>query len=155
MGSEIETYDVRSNQASDTLAQFASNEYTALVQLTKMHCQSTPNLVAWKQEKQDESGLVPGGFILFMVMGELPGCRLNSDIFWKLPRQERDDIREAFQVAWKYVLCCGSFGFYLIASILQSVTNFIQLSRDCVKCGIRIYENNLANLLWDKDNKRV
>ncbi|ODM18034.1 hypothetical protein SI65_06822 [Aspergillus cristatus] len=52
-------------------------------------------------DQQDNTGLVPRGFILYLLMNELPGVRLTNS-FWSLGATERDEIRQAFKAAWKY-----------------------------------------------------
>ncbi|CEJ58960.1 hypothetical protein PMG11_07599 [Penicillium brasilianum] len=63
----------------------------------------TPKLLGYKIGKQDRSGLVPGGFITWLVWEIVPGVRLGdgngADPFWAQERGERDQVRSAFQEA--------------------------------------------------------
>ena len=46
-------------------------------------------------------GLVPGGYLGFLLLQQVPGIQLDS-VYWDLPPNERQRIRSAFQVAWEY-----------------------------------------------------
>ncbi|KAJ9314530.1 hypothetical protein DTO271D3_5268 [Paecilomyces variotii] len=124
-GSEFELPTVRRRQA-DGFDRFAHNEFRSLKTLTSNHCESTPSLLDYKYEKQDDFGPVPGGFILYLLMNELPGVRLTDDGFGNLERAERDKIRQSFKVAWE----------------------------DCIRCGAYNFESDISNLLWDKQLER-
>ncbi|KAJ9359018.1 hypothetical protein DTO280E4_4881 [Paecilomyces variotii] len=124
-GSEFELPAVRRRQA-DGFDRFAHNEFTSLKTLTSNQCKSTPSLLDYKDEKQDDFGPVPGGFILYLLMNELPGVRLTDD-FWNLERAERDKIRQSFKAAWE----------------------------DCVRCGVYKFGADISNLLWDKHREKI
>jgi hypothetical protein len=107
-GSEFELPEERATQASGILVDASQCEYDALQRLTEKDCKSTPTLLGHKKDKQQENGLVPGGYILYLLMTRMPGILLGGNdihnpIFWKLPGTTRNDIREAFKVAYKYV----------------------------------------------------
>lgn len=62
----------------------------------------TPRLLGWNQGEQNDSGMVPGGFLVFFLSWEkVPGVRLGdyrgATEFWKLDDKEREDIRIALQ----------------------------------------------------------
>ncbi|KAJ5831807.1 hypothetical protein N7474_000118 [Penicillium riverlandense] len=62
----------------------------------------TPALLGYEESQQDQSGLVPGGFLIYVVWEFVPGLQLgdlsgNATAFWQLPRTERDRIRAAFK----------------------------------------------------------
>ena len=80
----------------------------ALKLFTEKKSTVTPVLLGYKFESQDARGLVPGGFVCYLVWNILPRVKLDdkSDrrpLFWELPRSERDDIRVAFEYTHKYV----------------------------------------------------
>lgn len=107
-GSEMDRPEERAEQASETLDSIAQSEFDALQRLTEKRCESTPTLLGYKKDKQDEDGFVPGGYIFYLLMIRLPGIRLGHNIemdalFWTLPDTTRDDIREAFKVAHTYL----------------------------------------------------
>jgi hypothetical protein len=60
-----------------------------------------PALFGYKIKKQGMDGLVPGGYLVFLLLGHVPGIQLDS-VYWGLPPDERQRIRLAFQVAWEY-----------------------------------------------------
>ncbi|KAL1979810.1 hypothetical protein VTN96DRAFT_5096 [Rasamsonia emersonii] len=102
-GSEMDRPEERAEQASETLDSIAQSEFDALQRLTEKRCESTPTLLGYKKDKQDEDGFVPGGYIFYLLMIRLPGIRLGHNIemdalFWTLPDTTRDDIREAFKL---------------------------------------------------------
>jgi hypothetical protein len=59
-GSEFEPPGQRAGQASETLFQDASLELNAFQHLREASCESTPALIGFRQDKQDEDSLVPG-----------------------------------------------------------------------------------------------
>lgn len=63
---------------------------------------NTPKLLGYKVTTQDESGLVPNGFLIYLVWEIVPGLRLGAklgpDPFWRLERSERNKIRSSFLV---------------------------------------------------------
>lgn len=76
----------------------------------------TPELLGYKENQQDSSGLVPGGFITWFAWEIVPGPRLgdysgDATGFWPLERAERDKIRQVFQKTLPYVraVCPGTF----------------------------------------------
>ena len=79
-GSEFEPPQVRAQQA-DGLSRSMKNELTALRTLTEGHCESSPILIAEKLGLQGNDGLVPQGFMLYMLMNELPGVWLGQYTF--------------------------------------------------------------------------
>jgi hypothetical protein len=78
-------------------------EETALLALTKQGCKSISPVFNWKREEQDESGPVPGGYLVYLVVSKLPGVRISRDDYWNLSRKQRDEVRDAFKVAYTYV----------------------------------------------------
>ncbi|KAJ5358219.1 hypothetical protein N7541_005377 [Penicillium brevicompactum] len=67
----------------------------------------TPELLALRESVQHNDGLVPGGFLVFVVYERVPGIRLAGDtrlypgfplhtFFTKFDRAERDTIRDKF-----------------------------------------------------------
>ncbi|KAL3489575.1 hypothetical protein BJX62DRAFT_238973 [Aspergillus germanicus] len=54
--------------------------------------------------QDDDSMLVPGGFLHYILMDKACGVQLSEEIFWAYSRSERDRIREAYKEAWRYVM---------------------------------------------------
>jgi hypothetical protein len=79
------------------------SERTALIPFNskkKKKSASAPRLLEIKQIEQGNNDLVPGGYVCFLLMNLVSGISLG-DCFWKLDRVERDDIRVAFEAAYK------------------------------------------------------
>ncbi|OOQ90521.1 hypothetical protein PEBR_04313 [Penicillium brasilianum] len=96
---EMDDAVTRSRQA----IKYGPPELIAYRDLTEKGSSDTPKLLGYKIGKQDRSGLVPGGFITWLVWEIVPGLRLGdgngADPFWALERGERNQVRSAFQKA--------------------------------------------------------
>jgi hypothetical protein len=77
----------------------AKQEVYILGLLTKAGCSSAPKLLASNRYNQTDDMWDPMGYVMLIVMEQLPGVPLHPDVFWKFDRQERDRIRDAFRVA--------------------------------------------------------
>ncbi|KAB8212518.1 hypothetical protein BDV34DRAFT_218892 [Aspergillus parasiticus] len=92
-------------------------EFTAHYLLTLNGCRYSPGAIQYKEETQtsgDRHAFMPGGKIYYLVIGKLPGVPLGNGLisytedgrisfeglFWNLSREERDQIRLAFQDAY-------------------------------------------------------
>ncbi|RFU29386.1 hypothetical protein B7463_g6961, partial [Scytalidium lignicola] len=115
----------RARQATDTLSSGQRLEIEALEILTKAGCSSTPSLLAWKEEKQDQDSWVPGGCIIYILMEKLPGITVDN-FYGQLDREERDEMRRSFKEAWL----------------------------ECRDCGVVNMDDAIRNLLWDRENKK-
>ncbi|KAF3398171.1 hypothetical protein F1880_006324 [Penicillium rolfsii] len=93
---EMDDADIRSRQA----VTYDPEELIAYRDLTEKGSRNTPKLHGYKTDKQDRSGLVSGGFIIWLVWEIVPGLRLgdynSADQFWALESHERDQVRSAF-----------------------------------------------------------
>ncbi|OKP09391.1 hypothetical protein PENSUB_5282 [Penicillium subrubescens] len=93
---EMDDADTRSRQATT----YNPPELIAYRDLTEKGSSDTPKLLGYKTDKQDRSGLVPGGFIIWLVWEIVPGLRLGdgngADPFWALESDEREQVRLAF-----------------------------------------------------------
>lgn len=72
-------------------------ELLALQLLDKGGCSVSPKLLTWFNSWQTPEMLIPGGYIMFLVMEKLPGEPLTD--FWDRPFEEREKIRAAFRRA--------------------------------------------------------
>lgn len=90
---------IREKQARLEMDNRARKEIDALQSLTEAGCSSTPSLLGWKHTVQNDERYVPGGYITYTLPEKVPG--INFDCFESLPREERDQIREAFISAWR------------------------------------------------------
>jgi hypothetical protein len=107
-GTEFELPHQRAQQAKPELDSFAKGELDAITRLTNVGAQHAPTIIGKRQGIQSDSGMVPGGFVLYLAMTKLRGRRLSDGIiedslFWRLPMTTRDLIREAFKIAYQYV----------------------------------------------------
>ncbi|PLN81414.1 hypothetical protein BDW42DRAFT_185449 [Aspergillus taichungensis] len=96
---ELDAMDTRSRQATT----YNPPELIAYQDLTEKSSSNTPKFLGYKTDKQDHSGLVPGGFIIWLVWEIVPGLRLgdenSADPFWTLESYEREQVRLAFLTA--------------------------------------------------------
>lgn len=106
-GTEYEGREEMERQAIDEPGETLFTEVEAFIAQEERHARFTPPLLAYKQEKQDESGIIPGGFICYLIWKPADGLRLGTDSvkepYWTLSPPERAEIREAFRVAYEYV----------------------------------------------------
>lgn len=63
-----------------------------------------PTLLAYKEGKQDNNGVVPDGYITYIVWDKVPGESLNKDEVWD-PKSGplREAVRAKFRGVWEYV----------------------------------------------------
>jgi hypothetical protein len=92
----------REAQATDQLPFAPANQLWALTTLHKHNSHSCLKLYDYKKSKQDDSGFVPEGYILYLVVQKYPGVSLTKDLFWQLSLRERDAIRQALKAALMY-----------------------------------------------------
>ncbi|KAL4949888.1 hypothetical protein BDW69DRAFT_66960 [Aspergillus filifer] len=67
------------------------------------NCRSAPHIWVHEVSLQDNDGIVPGGFIHYILMDYVWGRELNWDVFWSLSYEERSNVCDAFRLAWLYV----------------------------------------------------
>ncbi|RMJ28505.1 hypothetical protein PHISP_00632 [Aspergillus sp. HF37] len=93
---EIDDPTTRSRQATTC----TPPELTAYQALTRKGSVNTPKLLGYKKGTQDSSGLVHGGFIVWLAWEMVPGLRLGDQFgggaFWALEPREREEIRMVF-----------------------------------------------------------
>ena len=162
-GSEFELPDKRALQASEEVNWCNESELHALQLSTTHRCKYLPTLLSFRKGSQAPTGLLPGGYISYLLMTNMPGIRLgthveNDSIFWSLPRTERDDIRAAFKVAHRWVtydiliyhIKCQPSSFPRLLMHICVGTN-----RDVLTIGILPEFCGLKNLLWEKESKKM
>lgn len=93
-GTELLNPGIRAKQAIPPLPH---TELSTLKALKKMSCDVVPDLLGNQEGKQGHDGIVPGGFITYVVWDKVPGDSLTEDKFWNLDRQSRDAIRKEFR----------------------------------------------------------
>jgi hypothetical protein len=72
-------------------------ELTTLKKLKEMGCDVVPDLLAYQEGKQGDDGIVPGGYITYVVWDIVPGEPLSREEFWKLDFKSRGEIRAVFR----------------------------------------------------------
>jgi hypothetical protein len=106
-GTEYEGREELERQAIDEAGETLFSEVKAFKAQREKQSRFTPTLLGYKQEKQDDSGIIPGGFICYLIWKPLDGLRLGTDSvkepYWTLSPEERAEIREAFRAAYEYV----------------------------------------------------
>ncbi|RAK83593.1 hypothetical protein BO79DRAFT_204325 [Aspergillus costaricaensis CBS 115574] len=97
-GTEAESARMRARQANTSWRPAELRVYQSLPHKRPL---IVPRLLEEKVIKQDESGSVPDGFLIYVVYEIVPGVQLGdhrgADVFWALDRPERDLIRERFK----------------------------------------------------------
>ncbi|KAE8317241.1 hypothetical protein BDV41DRAFT_561485 [Aspergillus transmontanensis] len=121
-GSQYAPAEHRSSQASASyeLDWNITSQLNALITLTSNNCLSTPRILDLKYGWQETADPVPGGYIIFVLMSYLPGVQLTK-AFWGLEDSVREQIRQAFKLAWL----------------------------DCVGSGITPAHPNIEHVFWD------
>ncbi|KAF9892636.1 hypothetical protein FE257_001038 [Aspergillus nanangensis] len=110
-GTEFHPASVRARQASEKPCYHAQARLDALISIADHGCRFPPRLMAHSTQKQDENGLVPGGWIVYCVhtrtRGVLlmkshlcPSIRTRGAIFFDYPRESRDLIRSLVKAAY-------------------------------------------------------
>ncbi|KAE8164785.1 hypothetical protein BDV40DRAFT_298104 [Aspergillus tamarii] len=101
-GPEHQPADMRARQASTSYENDLdiTSQVYALEILTDHGCESTPGILARKEDLQKEIDLVPGGYIIYVLMNYLPGKQLSKGFFWNIEYSVREEIRQAFKTAW-------------------------------------------------------
>ncbi|KAJ5686516.1 hypothetical protein N7536_009135 [Penicillium majusculum] len=76
---------------------------------------NTPKLLGYKTTVQDNSGLIPGGFAVWLVWEMVPGLRLGNkngpNAFWALDDSEKDEIRASFVKTYKSLCEMREIGY--------------------------------------------
>ncbi|PLB48743.1 hypothetical protein P170DRAFT_425767 [Aspergillus steynii IBT 23096] len=102
-GTEDEPDFVRSAQAGTR----THDDIEAMALFHNKRAKHLPRCLGMKEIKQDILGLVPGGYMSYLLWEMLPGIRLNEKRFWSFDKAERDAIREAFTPAYKELYGLG------------------------------------------------
>lgn len=111
-GTALSRSETRAKQASTRTPVELTALITALITFSSRKSKITPALLAYKEDKQDQDGLVPGGYITYIVWEVVPGVQLGDGFtpkdgnspFWSFSREERDVIRDVFKQEYPYVL---------------------------------------------------
>ncbi|GIC92738.1 uncharacterized protein Aud_009209 [Aspergillus udagawae] len=64
-------------------------------------CSAVPRFLGHAERIQGEDGLLPGGYVRYLVWEKVPGEPLTEEFFWDLDDTARKDIRSKFRAAYK------------------------------------------------------
>lgn len=99
-GTKMEPARVRGSQAGKR----DHDEVIAYQRFSQKRAQYMPKYLGHKLEFQpQDSMLVPGGYVEYILWEKLPGVHLRCQEFWGLTATERDDIFDPFNPAYKQV----------------------------------------------------
>ncbi|KAJ5529182.1 hypothetical protein N7527_002575 [Penicillium freii] len=99
-GTEYQPLEVRQRQAAPSRKH---RELDALKDLTLRQCPVVPTLLAYKEGKQGNNGVVPDGYITYVVWDKVPGEPLNWGQVWDPqsgPLREAVRARELRHYGW-------------------------------------------------------
>lgn len=100
-GTEHQRPEVRQRQAAPPRKH---RELDVLKDLKLRQCPVVPTLLAYKEGKQGNDGVVPDGYITYVVWDKVPGKSLNQDQFWDIESGPlREAVRAKFRDVWEYV----------------------------------------------------
>jgi len=108
-GNEFQNSQIRRRQAAGPQSHV---EFRTLILLQKSKCEVVPRLLAHRETKQIEDGIIPGGYITYLVWEKVRGESLSSEKFWKLDPGSRQTIRDKFREVYPYV--CLSLIKYIL-----------------------------------------
>ncbi|OQE20809.1 hypothetical protein PENFLA_c015G00990 [Penicillium flavigenum] len=97
-GTEYQRPEARQRQAATRKHQ----ELDVLKDLKLQQCPVVPTLLAYKEGKQGNNGVVPDGYITHVVWDKVPGKSLNQDKVWD-PKSGplREAVRAKFRDVWE------------------------------------------------------
>jgi hypothetical protein len=101
---DFKSAEFRKAQTDNNLASGLMDEIAALRKLALNVSKHSPHLVDVLHTRQGDDGMVPTGFISYVLMTWCPGVPLGENDYFSKPQSERNAIRQAFGEAWKYVI---------------------------------------------------
>ncbi|KAJ5530057.1 hypothetical protein N7527_003450 [Penicillium freii] len=120
-------------------------EIAAFKTLRSAQSDVAPQLLALRQDKQGNDGLIPGGYIDYLVWATVPGKPLAKEEFWRLHPSLRKIIRGKFKVLYSEL---GSFGFELSHSHIGKII-YDADSQTMHLCGLRAANELDKNVEWN------
>lgn len=88
--------EVRAQQA---VPSYQHSEIMALKGFKEGGCTVVPELLGYSETVQGKDGLMPRGYITYLVWDKVPGQSLSRELFWSFNKPKRDLIRRKFRVA--------------------------------------------------------
>lgn len=95
-------------ESKPPLPRLVQYQFDARKKLVAHGCTPAPLLHKHQHEKQAENGLVPDGWIIYMLIQQasgVPVCYIDDGPkaeYWTLSASVRIDIRKVFRTAWEY-----------------------------------------------------
>jgi hypothetical protein len=100
-GTEYQLPQLRQQQAAPPREHL---ELQALEDPSQQHCTVVPALLAYKEGKQSNDGVVPEGYITHIMWEMTNGKPLDTDQFWRPESaQLREAVRTKFRHIWEYI----------------------------------------------------
>lgn len=97
-GTQFLSPEVRAQQA---VPPYQHSEVIALKRFKEGNCTVVPNLLGYSETIQGQDGLVPRGYITYLVWNKVPGESLSGELFWSFDKPKRDLIRRKFRAAYE------------------------------------------------------
>lgn len=95
IGTQYQSPQIRRKQAAKPQPHV---ELTTLKLFKRLECDVVPDLLACQEVKQGEdSTIVPGGYITYVVWDKVSGESLDEERFWELDFESRKAIRAKFR----------------------------------------------------------
>lgn len=89
------------DRAAEAVPPIELTELTAFTSLMKQACPVVSRLLGYREGKQPDDGIAPGGFATTIVWEKVPGVPLSQRFFWNLDKNQRDDIRSEFRQVYE------------------------------------------------------
>jgi hypothetical protein len=97
---EFTSAAARKAQADTNRSIFMASEINALRKFAENRANNAPRLVAELHTKQGDDGIIPTGFISYLLITWCPGVPLGDGNYYiQKPKSEQDEIFEAFEEA--------------------------------------------------------
>ncbi|KAF7128473.1 hypothetical protein CNMCM5793_003203 [Aspergillus hiratsukae] len=103
-GTEFQNSTVRAKQAAPPRMH---DELMAFKAFKKKRCNVVPELLCYQEGVQDQDGIVPGGYVTYLLWDKVPGEPLNTETFWSLDLPSRHTIRAQFRTVYEELVRCG------------------------------------------------
>ncbi|QKX61713.1 uncharacterized protein TRUGW13939_08868 [Talaromyces rugulosus] len=97
----------RKAQADTNRSQDMASEIKALRKFAENTAKHAPHLVAEWHTKQGDDGIVPTGFISYLLMTWCPGVPLGEGRYESMPQAKKKKVFKAFKEALEDTKRCG------------------------------------------------
>ena len=90
-------------RAAQSTGPFEPPEPQALKHVKQQGCKVVPELLGYQFGEQEKEGIIPGGFVTYVIWKKVPGEALEFTRFWNCTFSGRQDILVKFRQIYKYV----------------------------------------------------